>query len=272
MGSIFQQLGFNRIGLGIGAQIYSQIVIIGVQLIMLPLLLRAWGPGLYSAWVVLTSIPIYLSLSDFGFTFVAKNEMTMMVAAGDKKAALSVFHSVFSILTISCLLILAGWSFFIGPIPLNALFHFGSALSEPSAKSVLTYGLYGVLISQFQSLISAGIRCESGFAYELVWVASARLLESVFVCTAALTGFDLVATSLVGTSVRFAVTGAMYMWMRRHSNWLFLGVRATSMSQIRHMIHPSLSYALVTLAQASIIQGPIVGTGRGRYDGRCNYI
>ena len=42
----------------------------------------------------------YLTLSDFGFTFIAKNEMTMKAASGDLQGALVTYQSVFMLLNV----------------------------------------------------------------------------------------------------------------------------------------------------------------------------
>jgi hypothetical protein len=65
---------------------YNQVVVIGVQILLVPILLHGWGIERYGVWLLLSSIPTYLTFSDFGFTFIAKNEMTMKVAGGTSMA------------------------------------------------------------------------------------------------------------------------------------------------------------------------------------------
>jgi hypothetical protein len=67
----------RRVGFSFGAQIYSQIVNIGVQIMLVPILLHAWGAQAYAVWLLLSAVPTYLMFSDFGFTLSAKNEMTI---------------------------------------------------------------------------------------------------------------------------------------------------------------------------------------------------
>jgi O-antigen/teichoic acid export membrane protein len=81
------------------AQIYAQASGILIQLALVPVLIHAWGTTLYGTWLLLTAVPFYLTFSDFGFTFIAKNEMVMAVAAGDRAAAVRTFQSVFVMLS-----------------------------------------------------------------------------------------------------------------------------------------------------------------------------
>jgi hypothetical protein len=66
------------------------------------------GADHYGAWLVLTAVPTFLTFSDFGFTFVAKNEMVIAVAAGDRDRALGTFQSIFGLLNIVAPLIALG--------------------------------------------------------------------------------------------------------------------------------------------------------------------
>ena len=103
-----------RLGRTVSAQAYGQLVTIAVQLALVPLLLHAWGTRVYGSWLLLSAIPFYLTFSDFGFTFIAKNELVMAVAAGRREAALRTFQSIFALLCIAMpvLLLVSGASLF----------------------------------------------------------------------------------------------------------------------------------------------------------------
>ena len=83
----------------IGATSLGPIVTAIIQLVGVPVFLHFWGPKLYGEWLVLSAIPIYLGFTDFGFGGVAANEMTMLVARGEKSAALEVFQSTWVLTT-----------------------------------------------------------------------------------------------------------------------------------------------------------------------------
>lgn len=66
----------------IGATSVGPVLTAAIQLVSVPVFLHFWGPKLYGEWLVLSAIPIYLGLTDFGFGSVAATEMTMQVARG----------------------------------------------------------------------------------------------------------------------------------------------------------------------------------------------
>ena len=71
----------NRIARSIGANVFAQASTVATQLLTVPLLLMAWGPERFGAWIMMATIAAYLSLADLGFTGVALNRMIMCIAA-----------------------------------------------------------------------------------------------------------------------------------------------------------------------------------------------
>ena len=64
-----------------------------IQLIQVPVFFHFWATAVYGDWLIVTAIPTQLSFSTIGFGNVASNEMTMLVAGGDRDGALRVFQS-----------------------------------------------------------------------------------------------------------------------------------------------------------------------------------
>src|ERR1700686_472802 len=73
-----------------------------IQLIQVPVFLHFWSVPLYGGWMIINSIPAYLSFSNVGFGTVAGNEMTMLVARDDREGALRVFQSCWWLIAIIC--------------------------------------------------------------------------------------------------------------------------------------------------------------------------
>lgn len=249
-----------RLGRTFSAQAYSQAVTIGVQIALVPLLLHAWGAGLYGAWLLLSAIPFYLTFSDFGFTFVAKNEMVMAVSRGRRDAALATFQSIFVLLCLAgplLLAITALGAFAVDPAALLAI----PGVSTDAARAVLLLLIVNVLLYQFFMLICAGIRAENRPASEAVWAASARLGEGVAVALAAMAGGGIVGAAMAMVVARALFLIAGYGWLRRLSRWLCFGTDAASRAELRRLWSPAMAYMAMPLAQALLIQGPVLAVG-----------
>ena len=76
------------------------MVQIFIRLAEVPLLLSFWGTQLYGEWLMLSAIPVYLTISDGGFAGAACREMTMRSGAGDRTGTLAVFQSTWVLLIV----------------------------------------------------------------------------------------------------------------------------------------------------------------------------
>jgi hypothetical protein len=83
----------RRLTLGFISNWISRLASTIIQLVQVPVFLHFWSVPLYGEWMIVNSIPSYLSFSNIGFGTVAGNEMTMMVAREDRAGALRVFQS-----------------------------------------------------------------------------------------------------------------------------------------------------------------------------------
>lgn len=247
----------KRVGLTFAAQIYNQVVTVAVQLMLVPLLLSAWGASRYGGWLLLYALPGYLTLSDFGFTLIAKNDMVMAAAAGRREAMLRVYHSAFALLLATTAIVGAlawtalSWVTLTGRVDLGPI-------SERDGKFVIAVLIANVLANQFFLLLCAGVRASGRPAAEVSWGATARLLEGATTAVAAALSTDVTHAALAIVGVRLACIAAIWAWLRAMAPELRLGWRGARLAEIRAMAHPALSYSLLGLAQALAIQGPIV--------------
>jgi O-antigen/teichoic acid export membrane protein len=242
------------------AQLYNQVATMGVQLALVPLLLHSWGAERYGIWLLLSAIPTYLTLSDFGFTFIAKNEMVMQVAADRRDDARRTFQSIFILLAIATPILLIAAIAAVWLVDVPRLLSLGS-FPVNEARIVLMLLLANILLYQFQLLVSAGIRCENRAAAESSWAASARVGEGAAIAAIALAGGSLVAVAVATVVNRLLFNIASYSWMRRRTPWLALGAASADRAEIRRLLHPALGYMLMPLSQALLIQGPVLVLG-----------
>src|ERR1700704_3468703 len=109
-----------------------------IQLIQVPVFLHFWSVPLYGEWMIVNSIPAYLSFSNAGFGSVAGNEMTMMVARDDRDGALRVFQSCWWLIAIICtatIILLSGTLYYLPAARLLRL----TALGESDTKWIIFY-------------------------------------------------------------------------------------------------------------------------------------
>ena len=92
----------KRLALGFLSSWVGKLSSTIVQLIQVPVFLHFWSVPLYGDWMIVNSIPAYLSFSNIGFGSVAGNEMSILVATEDRDGALGVFQSCWWLISIIC--------------------------------------------------------------------------------------------------------------------------------------------------------------------------
>ena len=82
----------HRIYLTLAAGAFGQLVTIGSQILLTPLYFSHWGAAKYGEWLLISTIPAYLVMADFGVGSAAGNEMTIRAGAGDYEGAQRTFR------------------------------------------------------------------------------------------------------------------------------------------------------------------------------------
>ena len=83
----------KRIYASLGANLSTQVLTILIQLTAVPIFLSQWSLEQYGQWLMLTAIPTYFALSDFGFLTVIVNKMTILAGEQKFENVKSLFHS-----------------------------------------------------------------------------------------------------------------------------------------------------------------------------------
>eukprot|EP01037_Dinobryon_pediforme_P018710 gene18710-19011_t len=250
----------NRFIRSISAQIYYQLSGIVIQLSLVPILIHTWGTTLYGTWLLLSAVPFYLTFSDFGFTFIAKNEMVMAVANGNRPAALRTFQSILVMLSLALPVV---FLVMVGPALVLDLSALLSLHGYPNSQARLVFALLvaNVVLYQYSLLLSGGIRAENRPATEASFGATSRLGEGFVIAAVALSGGGLVGAALAVVANRVVFLVLIWLWLRRISPWIRLGWAEARLFEIRRLFQPAIAYMFMPLAQAILIQGPVLVIG-----------
>lgn len=251
---------WRRLAGTVGAQLFNQIVTLATQLLLVPILLSAWGIDRYGAWLLLSVVPTYLTLSDLGFTAIAKNEMAMSMVRGDRGAVLRTYHSVALLLLTIAIVVMAVLALFVAGVRLTHLWPLAQTSEGEAGLTLLILGGV-VIVFQFMLLGAAGLRCIGRPAEEVLWGAAARFCEAGAAGGAALAGGGFVEAAGAMLVIRVALTGALFLRLRRLAPWLTPWGAHWSMGDVRRLFGPSLSYMCYVAGSAVTVQGPVLALG-----------
>lgn len=250
----------TRLFKGAFANGFGHFVTVVIQLVSVPLLLSNWGVGLYGEWLILSAIPAYLSMSDFGFGAGAANEMTMLVAKGNKQAAIETFQSVLVLVSIVSVLLALVLALVNEYLPWESWFQFSQLVHTEVVHVILLLGLYVILGLQL-SLLEAGFRCDGNYAKGTFFLAVLRLLEYLVMFVAVLLGGGVIAAALSFLITRVIGIVGLRLLLRRLSPWLTYGYSQARVTAIRGLASPAISFMAFPLGNALSMQGMIMAIG-----------
>ncbi|MGC4048693.1 MAG: hypothetical protein QM757_04095 [Paludibaculum sp.] len=73
-------------------------------LVLVPLMVRAWGMNVYGEWLILTAVPAYVMLApDFGLAGAVVNRMAFLTASGEEQEAIRLYRSSWVVLICAAL-------------------------------------------------------------------------------------------------------------------------------------------------------------------------
>jgi O-antigen/teichoic acid export membrane protein len=246
----------RRVAAGIGMTTFDKLVVAGTQLVLVPVLASRWGLELYGQWLLLATLPQFLSLSDLGFATAAGTRMTMAVARGDRDEALRLFQSAWrailaSSAVIVTVLMAAAWLL---PAPM---------MGADDAERRLTFAilaLYGVAAVQ-GGIFFAAFRAAGLFPVGAFCNAMVLLVENGALVLVVLLGGSPLAAALAWLFGRLAGLTGQNMVLRRKVPWLRIGLSRGSWAEARKLLGPAGAVMLLPLAQAVVLQGTALMVG-----------
>jgi O-antigen/teichoic acid export membrane protein len=250
----------GRLGRTLAAHGYGQAITLFVQIVSIPLFIAAWDLQTFGVWLLVSALPMWLAFADLGFTFIAKNDMAVRAASGDRHGALVTFQSVLALLLFTLALGVAAIASVLWLVRFEHWFDFATVSAAEVRLAIGALAL-STLIQQVFLLLCAGLRAAGQPASEAAWAATARLIEASAAVTAALAGGGIAAAALAWLVARLVATIALGLRLRRITPWLPFGIAHASRRRLAELSKPALSYTLIPAGNALLIHGPVIILG-----------
>jgi len=250
----------HRIVFALGATSLGPIVTAVIQIVSVPVFLHSWGPKLYGEWLLLSAIPVYLGLTDFGFGSVAGNDMTMEVARGNKTAALEVFQSAWLLTTAVSLSF--GLCVALGLLALPVGRWLNIALLSGGQVGIILAALCVYVLFDLQfTVIASGFRCDGNYALGTLLGNIDRFLANGAAIIAAVCHGSPVSVALTLASTRLVVNLCCQLILRRKSLWLHYGYAHARLGVVRKLFGPAIAWITLGVGNSFLYQGMIIMLG-----------
>ncbi len=238
----------------------GKIWVLLIQLVTVPVISVKWGPSGYGVWLMLSTVPTYVALGNFGFGTAATVDMTRHYAKGERESALGTFQSAWILVSsvFFCILLadLAVW--LCRDRILNLIPNVGSREDTFNAAVILVvYSVFAMEMAFFASgYMSTRRNAEGTFLYDLTIPT-----ETCALIAACLLGGSMSTAALAITAVRVLAGIAYYVRLRRYEPWLKIGWSHASLHTIRRLAQPAIASLSMTLSAALSLEGLILSLG-----------
>jgi O-antigen/teichoic acid export membrane protein len=245
----------RRLVLGFISNWISKLAATIVQLVQVPVFLHFWSVPLYGEWLILNSIPTYLWFSNAGFGTVAGNEMTMLVAGGDRESALRVFQSCWWLIVGICAALTAALCGVLYFLPVARMLSIHS-ISEHDTKWILFYLAVSVLLAALEQLLQSAYR--SIGRYPFGTFVKSMMGVVAFACTMIPVALHKgpLATAKVYAAASIAGTILLSVLVKHDIPWIEFGWRRARFAEIRRLFRPAVAYMAFPVGQSLNMSGP----------------
>lgn len=249
----------KRSVLGVGASGFQQLANIALQLLSVPILLSLWGIEAYGTWIVISALPTYLSLTDFGFGTAASNSMAMRFARSDFVGASRTYFAALSLAVASS----AAFGTVVISLVLMCPPEFlpnTSAVTADMTRITLVWLSIGTLTGMIRTVFYSVMYADGRYPQGIFILTSCRILEFLGLVGAVSFGASMATAACAVSTVSLATTIAFGIHIGKSSGWIAV-FAPPRLNEIKQLAAPSFSFLLFPLATAINLQGAVLIVG-----------
>ncbi len=250
---------FRRITLGMSGQAFCRIVQATYTVVLVPLLIRAWGLDGYGQWIALTALASYLGLSNFGLVTTAANEIVIAHGAGDLERARTTFQAALHLALFFVLPLIAAAVLILHSLPLTRGLNL-TQIGSMSALVILAACGAGLWLQTLRGIVVAALYANGAYAFAYYVQGALKLIElgALALVVGVRAGSQVsaaVVIALVNLCELLVVTAAA----RRLAPWIHFRIGALDRSWLAAHARPALGFMLSNFSTGGVmLQGPRV--------------
>jgi O-antigen/teichoic acid export membrane protein len=214
---------------------------------------------------MLMTIPLFLIVSDFGYSAAAAGMMSKAVAHEDYEDALTSLHTALAVVgSIALAMILGAVALAIALMPNAHLIRPFAGLSSADMATVARMApflLAYVAVSLMSGLVNAVYRVNGHYPVGVMIFETGRLIEQAAVMIVAITGGSLTLGAIVmlGSRITFTSLSSAVMW--RQTPWATLSFSHVSRRRLSELTVPAIGAMFIPICIIAGMQGITFAVG-----------
>lgn len=215
---------------------------------------------MYGEWLILSSIPAYLTMADLGVGSAAGNEMTMRAGARDLAGAQQTYRGAMLVaLGAGLIVLLLGMA--LSQLPGAIGSDNNREISVQQASWLITLLALGVSLGFLGGVVNAGFRAAGRNALGISLSNISRLLEAAGMATCLLLDQGPIVLCVTTLVIKALALLVQRVWLGLVFPELFQPRMPADTALIKRLIVPSLGFMAFPLGNALALQAPILIIG-----------
>ena len=250
----------SRIARGTLVGVAEQFLQISIQFFSVAIFSKCFGLEGLGVWLLLFTIPSFLTFADLGFTTAGGNEMTISVAKGNLSQASNYYAALRCLTAVTSIIIFAA-SFIFFNILFPNIANFAEKFTNGHANfTIMILVCYG-LLALYKSVLTVAFRANDNYAFGGLLGALLTGAEALAALSTAAAGGSPVLVASVYLASRVVGNYVMQAALKRRAIWVRTHPRLPTLSAFRELINPSLAALALPGAYAISLQGAVVVIG-----------
>jgi O-antigen/teichoic acid export membrane protein len=246
---------YRKAGITASVALIQKVLTIGISFASVPLTVHYLGPERYGVWLTISSLLIWMSMTDFGLAGNALINVLSEANGNDdrleaQRYASSAIWALNAIAAILAVAVIASFRF----IPWNSVFKVTSMSSHELATACALALLFFILSLPLSVQYSIYTAYQDGFLSN-VWgiISNICALITLVIVTRLHGGLPQLVLALSGTRVFLAFLNLCYMFFKRY-RWLMPVPSAVHWYCVRRLFKLGMKYVVTQLGALGIYQ------------------
>lgn len=243
----------GRVRISLGANSFGFAVRIVIQMLQVPLFLSMWSSAKYGEWVILSTLPAYLALSDLGMSNAGANILCKEIAKSNHLQARRVFWAIWlsiSLVSVFLCVVCGTVCASLGAAKL------GFKVIHGREYQLAILGLCSYVMFRLQSSALSAAYAGFGRYGEFDFIDNtAQLAEFAAMALAIIVTKDAGSAAIALSLLR--LTALLFAWhrLRQHEAWIFEPIFAGAFAELRRIGVSATMFMIYPLGSAISNQG-----------------
>lgn len=228
-----------------------------IRLIQVPLLLSALGVTDYGIWLVLSSLPAWLTMANLGFGSVAANEITMLTASANYKKANEIYATTLALISFIAVVGIVVVSVIVPFVDWKTFFK-ESSLSNSDFSFILILLASNIFISFFNEVFASRFRAAQKYYISILlnglkpWLDLLGVLIVIYLGV----GFMPLAISMTAVSIIFVL--ANYIASKLVYKQINFSIANVNKVHYKFLFSKGIAFQAFPLGNALLYQGSLL--------------